>query len=636
MKKLFTHTQQTFWFSLLILFCIGLNSCKKDFNSESSSNYNSNFSHKISQAEIQKWAVENPVVKYLALDYKNAKQGVFRGKMVVKIPLLNENKFPFNNPTDKKVESNSKTFNAESPKIKQGAYFAQHPPEVFLVKDDKDSLHSALLNFIPDNQAIGFGQNGIWTGKLYEWNMNSDSIFVRRINQNNIIERLILKKVNQSSELGNSNIKSDSFWNFLRNIVDAIGEFFNDVGFFLGIPGSFGFFPGEGWGYIEWGSSSINEVGGDYGGGGGGGSNFGSGGSSFDFYNYWFPTNGGGGNYQSYPIEEPVKGGPSVPSDPIPDPIYHPSQQIYWENLFLNKPEIINSYLQNGYFSTNSSYPNEYSQIIFTWHLEVMQEINYLSRYNDVYHMGWSNYEIVSKAFWHVASDQLHFVLDIAGFVPVFGAVPDLLNASFYFLEGNNTYAALSVVAAIPVIEWIIGGTKIVLKSVKVGKKGAKLIALSDKAGNLFTKIVKRSTHSFDASIANQESIQKMLAIQINNPQAPYAAGLVEEFVLHEPAVFVRAINPTSEAKGTFLMDFETFQSLGMSANNIEQSLALFKRPDKLQIVTLPAGTTVRKGIAKDQVVNGVNLPGGGVQYEVMDDIDQAKFIFEDGGFLKQ
>jgi hypothetical protein len=83
-------------------------------------------------------------------------------------------------------------------------------------------------------------------------------------------------------------------------------------------------------------------------------------------------------------------------------------------------------------------------------------------------------------------------------------------------------------------------------------------------------------------------------------------------------------------------MDFETFQSLGMSANNIEQSLALFKCPDKLQIVTLPAGTTVRKGIAKGQVVNGVHLPRGGVQYEEMDDIDQAKFIFEDGGFLKQ
>jgi hypothetical protein len=29
-------------------------------------------------------------------------------------------------------------------------------------------------------------------------------------------------------------------------------------------------------------------------------------------------------------------------------------------------------------------------------------------------------------------------------------------------------------------------------------------------------------------------------------------------------------------------------------------------------------------------------LPGGGVQYEVMDDIDNAKFIFEDGGLLKQ
>jgi hypothetical protein len=267
----------------------------------------------ITNNDINNWYKNTPVVKYLALDYKNAKQAIYQGRMVVKIPVLNENKFPFNTSSDKKVESTNKTSNIQNPEIKKGAYFAQHPPEVFLVKDEKDSLHSALLNFIPDNQTNGFGQNGIWTGKLYEWNMNSDSIFVLEINQNNIIKRLIFKKVNQSSELGSSNIKSDSFWNFLRNIVDVIGEFFNDVGFFLGIPGSFGFFPGEGWG-----SSNINDVGGDYGGGGGGGGgggSFGSGGSSFDFYNYWFPANGGGGNYQEYPIDDPTHG-PSVPSTP--------------------------------------------------------------------------------------------------------------------------------------------------------------------------------------------------------------------------------------------------------------------------------------------------------------------------------
>ena len=92
MKSNFTRS-----ISILLLgvFSLGtINSCKKDFNFESSSNYNSNFSHKISQADIQKWAVENPVVKYLALDYKNAKQTLFRGRMVVKIPVLNENIWP--------------------------------------------------------------------------------------------------------------------------------------------------------------------------------------------------------------------------------------------------------------------------------------------------------------------------------------------------------------------------------------------------------------------------------------------------------------------------------------------------------------------------------------------------------------
>ena len=73
------------------------------------------------------------------------------------------------------------------------AYFNQHPPEIFLVKDDKDSINAALLNFIPDNQSIGFGEGGKWTGKLYEWNLNSDSLFVQEIKESELLIKYIIK-----------------------------------------------------------------------------------------------------------------------------------------------------------------------------------------------------------------------------------------------------------------------------------------------------------------------------------------------------------------------------------------------------------------------------------------------------------
>lgn len=50
------------------------------------------------------------------------------------------------------------------------------------------------------------------------------------------------------------------------------------------------------------------------------------------------------------------------------------------------------------------------------------------------------------------ASDVCHGVLDVAGFVPGFGAVPDLLNAGLYAAEGDWGNAGLSALAAIPMI----------------------------------------------------------------------------------------------------------------------------------------------------------------------------------------
>lgn len=62
--------------------------------------------------------------------------------------------------------------------------------------------------------------------------------------------------------------------------------------------------------------------------------------------------------------------------------------------------------------------------------------------------MGWlsDTWESVKEN----ASDICHEVLDAAGFIPVFGAIPDFVNGCVYAVEGNAIDATMSFTAAIP------------------------------------------------------------------------------------------------------------------------------------------------------------------------------------------
>jgi hypothetical protein len=54
------------------------------------------------------------------------------------------------------------------------------------------------------------------------------------------------------------------------------------------------------------------------------------------------------------------------------------------------------------------------------------------------------------KGWWSNASPWVHGGLDVLGFVPGLGAIPDLINAGIYAAEGDAVNASLSAVAAIP------------------------------------------------------------------------------------------------------------------------------------------------------------------------------------------
>ena len=80
-----------------------------------------------------------------------------------------------------------------------------------------------------------------------------------------------------------------------------------------------------------------------------------------------------------------------------------------------------------------------------------------------------------------------HLILDVAGFIPVVGAIPDLINAAWYYAEGRNYEAVASLIAAVPGCGDVIGGSmKLGLKGTCLGNKiifGGRTIGYGGMAG---------------------------------------------------------------------------------------------------------------------------------------------------------
>lgn len=80
--------------------------------------------------------------------------------------------------------------------------------------------------------------------------------------------------------------------------------------------------------------------------------------------------------------------------------------------------------------------------------------------------------------------DGIQTALDLAGFAPGVGAMPDLLNAAIYAVRGDKLNAGLSLLAAVPGIGDAAAATKIVGKGVKAAK-AAKKGAVTQKTANV-------------------------------------------------------------------------------------------------------------------------------------------------------
>lgn len=93
--------------------------------------------------------------------------------------------------------------------------------------------------------------------------------------------------------------------------------------------------------------------------------------------------------------------------------------------------------------------------------------------------------------------DGIQSALDIAGFLPGVGAIPDLLNAAIYAVRGDKLNAGLSFLAAVPGIGDVATATKFAQKSVKAAKAAKKAVVTQKTAsiGQPFgTLIAKQNT----------------------------------------------------------------------------------------------------------------------------------------------
>lgn len=82
------------------------------------------------------------------------------------------------------------------------------------------------------------------------------------------------------------------------------------------------------------------------------------------------------------------------------------------------------------------------------------------------------------QGWWKSASPWVHGGLDVLGFVPGLGAIPDLINAGIFALEGDVANASLSALAAIPFAGDALKGGVLVGKGInKAGAHAGKELA---------------------------------------------------------------------------------------------------------------------------------------------------------------
>jgi hypothetical protein len=277
---------------LLTLFLISvflLGSCRKNQQltppvADTQSAFPDN-AHVIATADIANWFVKNPVGAYLTMDWSNAKQAVIGGVNVVTVPIA-----AITNAAPQQSNIKTQGLTTQSVNTAIAGFNPAHPPALYFFKvtGSTDSVKALLMNFLPDDPNKENGENKIWTGKLVEWNMQSDTARYQTLSKS-YVKALGKFIIGQSNNTNATQIKTNTIWDWisdaLTSIVNAVKDVLNAIGTFLNIPGDYGNGPSGSWCDFLWGGWCGGGGGGGGSGGGGGGY---SGGPNFDaIYNLW-------------------------------------------------------------------------------------------------------------------------------------------------------------------------------------------------------------------------------------------------------------------------------------------------------------------------------------------------------------
>lgn len=157
----------------------------------------------------------------------------------------------------------------------------------------------------------------------------------------------------------------------------------------------------------------------------------------------------------------------------------------------------------------------------------------------------------------HPIRGAIHAVLDIGGFIPVLGAVPDLANGIIYCFEGDYTNMGLSLLAAIPAygdtVAAVAKGAKYVSKGAKAIKSG-KTAANATKTGSKIASATSKKFLSNEISdqaayivdYASKNDIKKISFFWTNGTK--FNAKAVEREVLKiKPDLKINILETTME-----------------------------------------------------------------------------------------
>jgi cytochrome c-type biogenesis protein CcmH/NrfF len=233
---------------VLVLLCL-FQSCRKDNEIPQIDSLNEK--QLIKQEELLKFIENSKPLQLLSLNWSKAQQTTIGNKKIIRVPTLRENNvsilyeskgLKLNKMSGVEVEKGVKSNTNENSNTSSTNFYEKHPPEVFFIQQiGTQKTHSFLLNFVPNTPNREFGDNGLWTGKLFEWNLSGDTVLVQDINKSKLLERYAIKPISSNTtssytttpQLVTLNDKKTS--NFWSDLWDALADFVGWVGSLFGL-----------------------------------------------------------------------------------------------------------------------------------------------------------------------------------------------------------------------------------------------------------------------------------------------------------------------------------------------------------------------------------------------------------------